>query len=147
MRNVAPFTANPQPPLWSSLPSSKTVSAHNQSQWWGQLSISSHKRIDPVQHGVAHVCTRTRTQHAHTGTRVLMDSAVRLCPGRSFGKSGTVLYTWALVCSGPAPNGSFMCAAENVSIKCCLLGSCVVEAATTLLSFGFFGHSTSLSDS
>lgn len=152
--NVAPFTAILHPTLCS-LPSSQTVSAHNQGPWWDQLSISGHKRIDLVQHGVAHVlhtCT-------HTQTRVVMCSMVRLRPGGSFGKSGAVpvhrelcfSYVQVMPCKMGALCGQDrMCVSIlSVSIKCCLflMGSCVVKAAITLLSSGFFRHQTSLSDS
>lgn len=123
------------------VPSSETVSAHNQGPWWDQLSISSHKRIDLVQHGVAHVCTHTRIVFVEAG--VLWE--IRDC---LYIVSSVVC---VLVCSGHALKGELyvrMCVCIlSVSIKCCLfpMGSCIVKAAITLLSFGFFRHYMSLS--
>lgn len=84
-----------------SLPSSETVSAHNQGPWWDQLSISGHKRIDLVQHGVAHVCAHTRTHMSWCAAPCVF------VQGGPLGNQGRCLYivssfVCVFVCSGHA---------------------------------------------
>lgn len=150
MWNVPPFTTIPHP----TLPSSETVSAHNQGPWWDQLSISGHKRIDLVQHGVAHV-------RVHTHALACRDVQRRasLSKGVLWEIRDWACTLWALLCVFVCPGHAlkwelYVCRRECVcvlcvSLKCCLfrMGSCIVEAAITLVSFDFFRHYASLSDS
>lgn len=80
--STASSPALPHAPLCR-LPSWRVVSVHEQTHWWDQLSISSHKRIDLI--------------HQHTHSHVSC-TAAPLCPVGLREIRGSQSTPWAQLC-------------------------------------------------